>query len=342
MDITVAREATDRTIRRVKMLRSFSIFRQSACYRYGALICLLLVFSIVEIDASSAQSSHASSVESGRGGDQNIDALITAGDQLSVVVFDTPELSGPMRVRNDGTIDLPLLGSISVNGLNLSSAAKLIQDRLISGDYMKDPQVTVSFLDYSNHFATVLGEVARPGPIPLIGIRNVWDIVGAAGGVTPTAGSRVLIFHGDNSLNGEIYNINWSHDLQGQANPIVNPGDIVQILRAGVVYVVGEVNQQGGYPITHENLTLAQAVALAGGIKYTSKASKSQWIHTVGSKKVVTEIDVPRILKGKSADIALKDDDVIYVPNSESKVAILRGLQAAVSITSALVIYSGR
>jgi len=330
----------DRIMRRVKVPKSLSAFGKALSHRDGMLTCTLLAICFFATHSVLAQLPQESRVDPTNV--REVDAPILAGDQLSVFVFDTPELSGPIRVRNDGTIDFPLLGRVSVSGLNLSSAAKAIRNGLISGNYMKDPQVTLSFLDYSNHFATVLGEVAHPGPIPLIGIRNVWDIVGAAGGVTPTAGSRVTIFHGGDALNATAYSINWSNDLRGQANPVVNAGDTVQVSRAGVVYVLGEVNQQGGYPITHENLTVAQAVALARGIKYTSKASKSQWVHTVGAQKVVTQIDVPSIIKGKSPDIILKDDDILYVPNSASKVAILRGLQAAVSITSAVIIYKNQ
>jgi polysaccharide export outer membrane protein len=322
------------------MPNPFPSSRQAGRQRYRALICSILLFLIFGRDSLSAQNPGLSPAQPPNA--QIKDAPIIPGDQISIAIFDTPELSGPMRVRNDGTIDFPLLGSIPVSGMNLSSAANLIRDRLISGNFMKDPQVNVSFLDYSNHFATVLGEVSRPGPIPLVGIRSVWDIIGAAGGVTPTAGSRITIFHGGDTLNASVYNVNWGHDLQGQANPTVSPGDTIQVSRAGVVYVLGEVTQQGGYPITHQSLTVAQAIALAGGIKYTSKAGKSQWVHTAGAQKVVTQIDVPSILKGKSPDIILHEDDVLYVPNSVAKVAIIKGLQAAVSITSAVIIYKNQ
>jgi polysaccharide biosynthesis/export protein len=299
---------------------------------------LLLLVS----DTGGAVAQEQRSVQAEHAGMQNPDASIMVGDQLAVAVFDTPELSGPLRVRNDGTIDFPLVGSIPVNGLTLSSAAKAIRTRLVDGNYMKDPQITLSFLDYSNHFATVLGEVGRPGPIPLVGIRSVWEVIGAAGGATSTAGDHVTIFRNEDSLNAKVYSINWSRDLVGQPNPIVNAGDTVQVSRAGVVYVMGEVGQQGGYPITHQRLTVSQAIALAGGIKYNSKATKTQLVHRTDAKTTVTEIDVPGIIRGKVPDIVLAEDDVLYIPNSALKVAIVRGLQAAVSITSAVIIYKNQ
>lgn len=267
------------------------------------------------------------------------DVTVVPGDTLSITVFDTPEFSSPVRVSNDGTIDVPLIGKIYVAGLSTTSIANLIRERLIVGNFLINPQVAVNFEDLTNHSAILLGEVTRPGPVPLIGVRRLWEVIGAAGGVTPIAGTKVTILHRGNSPAPSIFSVDWNRDLVGQPDPLISPGDTIQISRAGVVYVLGEVLRQGGYPITHQRMTVSEAIALAEGIKYTSKASHAQLVRSTSSTRVVSELNIPAIIKGKIPDVILQDNDIIYVPNSASKVAILRGLQAAVGITSSVIVY---
>ncbi len=188
-----------------------------------------------------------------------------------VTIFDTPELTGPVRVRNDGTVDFPLIGQIYVGGLSASTMANLIRDRLVQGNFLKDPQISVNFQDFTNHSAIILGEVNHPGPVLLSGIHTAWEAIGAAGGITPTAGSKVTIVHKETTAPPTIFEVDWNRDLAGQSNPTISPGDTIQVSRAGIVYVLGEVNRQGGYPIVHQRITVSEVIALADGIKYTSK-----------------------------------------------------------------------
>jgi len=267
------------------------------------------------------------------------DVAISPGDLLTIVVFDTPEFSGSVRVTNSGTIQIPLIGNITVGGLSLSSASALIRQRLIEGNYLKDPQVTINFSDFTNHSAVLIGEVLRPGPVLLPGSRTLWEVIGSAGGVNPTAGEKVTILHKGNTSAPTIVQIDWNRDLVGQSNPVINPGDTVQVSRAGIVYVIGQVGRQGGYPITHQNLSVAQVIALSEGVKTTAKASHARLIRSTPSGRTVTELDALAILKGKVPDIPLQDGDIVYIPNSVSKVVILRGVEAAIGISSSVLIY---
>lgn len=310
---------------------------RNAIYVFCFFLLLLDLAASFRVEAQSVTSPLVASSRQTRTLADN-DVTIAPGDRLTITVFDTPEFSGPVRVSNDGNIDIPLIGTVHVVGLSTTAAANLIREQLISQNFLKDPQVSINFEDF-NHSAILLGEVIRPGPVLLNGIRTLWDVIGAAGGVTSDAGSKVTIIHEGKKSSTSVFNLNWNQDLIGQPNPVIYPGDTVQVSRAGVVYVVGEVNQQGGYPITHQRLTVSGVVALAHGIKYTSKASHARLIRTTPSTRIVREIDIPKIIKGEIPDVALQDDDILYVPNSASKVAILRGLQAAVGISSSLIIY---
>jgi polysaccharide export outer membrane protein len=266
------------------------------------------------------------------------DAMISAGDLLSVSVFDTPEFSGTMRVSNEGSLSLPLIGSLHIAGLTASSAAELIRNKLIEGNFLKDPQVAVSFVDFINQSALVLGEVMRPGPVPVLGSRTLWEIIGAAGGASATAANRVLIIHRNDPTHPLEVPIDWSRDLSNQPNPRVSLGDTVQVPRAGLVYVIGEVGRQGAFPIQHERMTMLQIVSLAEGVKFTSKSSEARLMRMTPNGRQISIVNIPALLKGKIADFPLQNDDILYVPISASKVVISRGLEAAVGITTSLAI----
>jgi len=270
----------------------------------------------------------------------NGDALISPGDLLSIAVFDTPEFSGTMRVSNEGNLNMALVGSLHIAGLTASDAAKLISTKLIEGDFLKNPQVSVSFVDFINQSALVLGEVVHPGPVPILGSRTLWEVIGAAGGVSPTAAHRVLIIHRSDPTHPTELAIDWTRDLSSQPNPRISLGDTVQVPRLGMVYVVGEVGRQGAFPITHEKLTMLQLISLAEGYKYTSKASQTRLIRITPNGRQISKVDVPALLKGKIADFPLQNDDILYIPNSASKVVITRGLESAIGVITALAVYS--
>jgi polysaccharide biosynthesis/export protein len=267
------------------------------------------------------------------------DALIAPGDLLSITVFDTPEFSGTIRVSNEGNLTLPLVGSLHLEGMSAENAALFIRKKLINENFVKDPQVNVSFVDFINQSAVVLGEVEKPGAVQILGSRTLWEIIGAAGGITPAAANRVVIIHRSGTSHPQHLDVNFDRDLSTQLNPQIFPGDTIQVPRAGMVYVVGEVGKQGAFPILHEKLTLVQAVSLAEGLKYTSKSNEVRLIRTGTNGREIYKIDVPEVLKGKTPDIELRNDDIVYVPNSAIKVVITRGIVAAIAISSSLAVY---
>jgi polysaccharide export outer membrane protein len=304
---------------------------------------VMLLLSLLYVPQSIAQMGGSQITVSPSVEGQSLDAIsIAPGDMLNITVFDTPELTGPARVNNTGSIDLPLIGSVSVSGLSPANAAALIRQKLMLGNFLKDPQVTINFADLVNHTAVLLGEVSKPGAVFLNGNRTLWEVIGAAGGVSPIAGKKITIVSRAYPSKPEVINIDWGRDLAGQPNPTIHPGDTIQVSRAGVVYVVGQVGRQGGYPITYERLSVSQVVALAEGIKYTSKASHTQLIRHSPTGISVSEVDIPSILQGKSPDVALEDKDILYVPNSVSKVVLTRGIEAAIAVSTSLIILSNQ
>jgi len=261
------------------------------------------------------------------------------GDSINVLVFDTPELSGPTTVGSNGEINVPLVGAVHVAGLTLQNASSLIGDRLIAGGFLKHPDVTITLTEGKTRIVTVLGEVNRPGPIPLVGQKTLLEVLGAAGGPTPLASNDITIMQGGAPSTSRHVTVDWNADLSGQPDTGVTIGDVIQVGRSGVVYVVGQVLKPGGFPISHQSLSFSQAIGLAQGVAWQAKASHCRLVRLTDGKRVVTEVDAIGILKGTKPDIPLRDQDFIYVPNSTSKVLIARGLQAALGVGSQIIVY---
>jgi polysaccharide export outer membrane protein len=265
---------------------------------------------------------------------------ISAGDLLDVQVFDTPELSAKLRVDSQGQINLPVGGALQVSSLTAEQAAGAIQARLHDTDVLKDPHVNVFILEYATQGVTVLGEVKNPGIYPLLGAHSLFDMISAAGGVSPNAGKAVTITHRDDSSQHETVQMSNDPTLAAKANLAVQPGDTVVVARSGIVYVVGDVGKPGGFLIdNNDRLTVLQALALAEGTNKTAKLSGAHLIRKTASGRQEDNMDLKKILANKSADPLLQDGDIIFVPSSGAKNFAYRGIEAAIQMSTGMVTY---
>jgi len=87
------------------------------------------------------------------------------GDAVRVTVFQQPDLTTEARVSEKGTLAMPLIGEQKVAGKSTGEAAKQIADALKNGKYLKDPQVSIAMVTLRSRQVSVLGQVARPGPL---------------------------------------------------------------------------------------------------------------------------------------------------------------------------------
>ncbi len=110
---------------------------------------------------------------------------ISAGDSVSILVWNQSKLSGDMRVRSDGQVTLPLIGDVAVGGLTPSGAASQIQHRL--DGLVVDPKVTVSIRESATPTFSVVGEIKTSGSYPLVGPTTVLQAIAAAGGLSENA-----------------------------------------------------------------------------------------------------------------------------------------------------------
>jgi protein involved in polysaccharide export with SLBB domain len=106
-----------------------------------------------------------------------------SGDKLRVTVYEEKSLSGDYEVSDQGTMAMPLIGSVRVGGLTVSQAETLLTQRF--NKYLVDPRVGIEVLNYRPFF--ILGEVKKPGSYPYVSGMSVLNAVSLAGGFTPRA-----------------------------------------------------------------------------------------------------------------------------------------------------------
>jgi polysaccharide export outer membrane protein len=247
---------------------------------------------------------------------------LAPGFMLAITVYDAPELSGSFRVDRSGDLTLPLAGSVHVAGLTSLEAQERLNELFVSREILNHPQVTVNIVEYAPFIVSVLGEVAKPGQVPLLAPRSLLNILTDVGGPTELAGHVVEVKHTVDGLSRlDTYRYARGEDGSAIRDVIVDDGDTVTIPRAGIVYVMGAVTRPGGYVMQEAgDLNVAQALSLALG---TTRDAQVGAIRVVRRKADGTTVDVPvnykAISNGKQVPAPLLAQDIVYVPVSKLK-----------------------
>ncbi len=264
------------------------------------------------------------------------------GDLVEVGVYGVPELTTKARVSNDGDLYLPLIDYVHVSDLSLEEAQKLIEKRLDDGGFVKNAHVTIFVNDYASQGVTVLGEVGKPGIYPVLGDRKLFDLFSAAGGLTDRASRTVSITRRSHPDKPEQVHLARNLTDQPETNVRVRPGDTIEVFRAPIVYIVGDVGRPSGLLVDNGSLTVLQAIALAGGANRTAKLNGTRIIRKSNGPNGMTETVVPlkKMLQAKAPDIPLQANDILFVPVSGAKVVATRGIETALALTTSVAIYA--
>jgi polysaccharide biosynthesis/export protein len=191
---------------------------------------------------------------------------LNAGDQVSVQVIGQPDATS-VFVGDDGTIILPLVGSVQVAGASVAEAAARVAKALKDGGYFVDPHVTIAMQPRSP-VVTVLGEVHNSGRFPITPGTTILDLLAQAGGVKETASDVGYLQRRDESghINRYPVKLNGLTDLKDSLpTSTLMGGDSLVVPPAGNYYVTGEVTTPGKYSI-EPGMTVMQAIVHAGGI----------------------------------------------------------------------------
>ncbi len=120
--------------------------------------------------------------------------LLAPNDLVAVTVFQEDDLATKSRVGNDGTISVPLIGTVKVGGKSVDEAAQIIRSRLAKG-YLVNPQVNVGVEEFAKRLVTVLGEVQKGGTFefPNQGPLDLLQAIGLAGGYSKVANPGKIV-----------------------------------------------------------------------------------------------------------------------------------------------------
>ncbi|HUI74379.1 MAG TPA: polysaccharide biosynthesis/export family protein [Candidatus Acidoferrum sp.] len=125
-------------------------------------------------------------------------------------------------------------------------------------------------------------------------------------------------------------------------NILLQGGDIVTVPHAGIVYVLGAVARPGGFVATNDRtqLTTLKVLALAGGLNRTAKKDQAVIIRkdSLGQQHEVP-VDLGKIIDRKEEDVSLLPSDVLYIPNSGAKTALIRAAEIGLAVGTAVAIY---
>ena len=266
--------------------------------------------------------------------------LIGAGDLLDVGMYGMPDFKAEVRVNSGGEISLPMLGTVLVGGLPVEKAGRLIERQLIQMQLFNDPHIMVFVKEYATQGISVLGEVQKAGIYPLLGSKTLYDAISAAGGTTPKAGKYVLITHRNDPQHSIRVPLSTGAPESIENNVPIEPGDTIVVSKAGLVYVVGNVRQPGGFVMENDRaITVLQALALAQGAGPNAALNAAKLIRKTPAGPEEVPLPLKKILAAKAPDLQLQADDVVFVPGSAGKSAAKRGAEAVLQMATGVAIW---
>lgn len=283
--------------------------------------------------------------------------ILGPDDQVTIHVLDMDEIgAAPYRIDLRGNLNLPVVGRVQAGGLTVEQFEAEITRGLKS--YLKEPTVTVFVTEFRSQPVSVLGAVQTPGVLQIHGKKTLFEVLSAAGGLKPDAGNTINLTRrkeaGPIPLptarldgTGEFYVAELKvksvmEATNPQENIVIVPNDVISVPKGDLVYVIGAVNRSGGFILNEkENISVLEALSLAEGLGRGSAPGSAKILRPSADRAARTEIpvDLKKILAGKSPDVPLAANDILFVPTSAPKNAALRGVEAAISIGTGLAIY---
>ena len=281
---------------------------------------------------------------------KNSDYPIGPGDVIEVNVAGVDEIKNlTERITGDGTLVLPFVGMLQVNGMTDKTLRAEIRRRLET-NYVRNPQVSLFVREFRSRQVAVIGAVQKPGLYNLTSSADtILNMISQAGGTTATAAERIMFIPAESAEPDKAKEVISAMPVQmlsqdpsplilKNIDPLVisldgvnksgqerylnmpaRPGDIVMIPGAGEVLVQGWVGKPGAYKIT-PGLTLMSVVAAAGGVTFPADTGAVELIRTnaTGHKSRVTA-DLDGIRNGADRDFPLREGDVVDVVPSNPR-----------------------
>lgn len=279
-------------------------------------------------------------------------------DTVKIHIINEEDL-GPDAFRIDlrGNVNIPRIGRVHASGLTVEQFEDELTLRF--KEYLQNPLVNVTVAEFRSQRVSILGAVTSPGVHQLQGRKTLFEVISEAGGLKNEAGNTIKITR--RTENGLLPLADAATDPSGKysvgevnlksvmtaKNPVENiliqPDDVISVPKADLIYVVGSVKKSGGFVLSErENISVLQAISMAEGLEQTAGSGNSKIIRSVsGQARQEISVDVKKILAGKSDDVPLLANDILFIPNSTAKQAAMRGVEAAIQLTTGVIIWRG-
>jgi polysaccharide export outer membrane protein len=159
------------------------------------------------------------------------DYVLTTADTVEMTIYREPDLTTRSKIGSDGTVNLPLIREVKVVGLTVREAQEVIRRRY-DADYLVNPQVYLSLVDFAERKFTILGQIARPGSYPFPGGRplGLLEAVGIAGGFTRSANKAKVVVRrmAEGGAEGLI-TVNAKKLSSTRESFHIQPGDVIEV-----------------------------------------------------------------------------------------------------------------
>jgi polysaccharide export outer membrane protein len=233
------------------------------------------------------------------------------GDEVKITVYGQPDLATEGQIGANGTLEIPLLGSIKLAGRSTIEAAYQIASEYERGNFLKRAQVNLSITKYRSQSVAILGKVNKPGTLILEGPTSLTDALAWAGGIADSGSERFVLIrtNAKGTQERREFDLQKLLNQEAERNPVIwlQDGDTIYVPLIGRFYLSGEVRSPGMYLLDRQ-LNVMQALGVGGGL--TARASE----RSVTLYRPQTDGSLKE-LRAKSGD-PVHDGDLIVVQES--------------------------
>lgn len=268
--------------------------------------------------------------------------LVGPGDEITGRVLGEPQFDFVATIDEDGRFQVPFFEEGIMASCRTEKELRAEVTQLLA-KYLKSPQISVRVTGRNSRPpATIYGEVRQPQQVILRRQARLLELLAFAGGVTSIAGGTIQVFQTRSPMcaspaaeadwkaetsdgldvPSRLYSLNSVKRGSEEANPIINPGDIIVVQEAAPVFIVGEVNAVGRVLVPEGGLPLTQAIAMVGGVKQGAK-TKDIKIYRLKAdlkdREIITA-NYDKIKKGEQKDLLLSPNDIVEVDRSKKSI----------------------
>ena len=269
--------------------------------------------------------------------------VIGPGDEITARVLGEPQFDFVATVDENGRIEVPFVDT-PVDAKCMSERDLRVEVTKLLQRFLRSPQLNLRVTDRkSRPPVSITGEVRQQQQITLIRRAHLLELISFAGGETERSGGMIQVYRtrppvcadaatiaewkADADAEGALgvpsrtYSLNSLKQGKSEANPEIFPGDVIVVLKAAPVYIVGEVVKPGELGIPEDGLRLTQALAISSGItREAKKKSIKIYRRKDGtSQPDILTVDYNAIREGKIEDPLLAPFDIVEVGKSPKK-----------------------